>query len=195
LEKAFEKDKSIVTEIRAQRFMQEVDEHLDQYLVRETPLILSGEVKDLAYFRKITHHSKKIGGDLKGSYVSLNPKELGTLAWPVMITWLNESEDKIIKEFKELAPGRAAAGLENSWKAVVEGQGLKLLVERDFDCPAFLDMDGFTLYRRPPKTKHRVISDAVDDLIEKAFQMKTQVIFVQNDKLRDYQRVAVIKRY
>jgi hypothetical protein len=195
LEKAFEKDKSIVVDLRMERYVHEVDKFLDPYIKPDLPLFVLGEKEDLGYFRKVSRHSKNVQGELKGSYSHLEETQLGELSWPLMQEYLNRMEDQAIAEFIELPPSRKEEGLENSWKAMVEGRGLKLLVEKDFSRPAFLDSYGYILYKDPSPDARKALVDAVDDLVEKAVEMNTHVIFVENDKLRDHERVCLINRF
>ena len=82
------------------------------------------------------------------------------------------------------------------WGAVEEGRGLDLLVEKDFSQAGFLTNDKpYQLHLRPPKEPHRILADAVDDLIKEVLEKNGNVTFLENDSLRDYQHLALITRY
>ena len=113
-----------------------------------------------------------------------------------MRNYLDKYENKVIREFEDkIGTNSAVTGLENIWKAVMEGRGWKLLVERDFYCPGFVDSDGYNFYLQPPAGEYKKLADAVDDLIEKTIETKGEVVFVQNNKLKDHDRIGLVTRY
>jgi hypothetical protein len=195
LEKGFEKDKSILAEIRVEHFFHKADELLTHYLPMGMPLIVSAENKELGYFQKITKHTANICGEIRGSYAEVNEKQLGDLAWPVMRSWLEEEQGRAISEYREMPTERIEAGLVNVWRAIAEGRGLKLIVEMDFSCTAYMSEDEYTLYTEPQPDTSRKLTDAVDDLMEKAMSMNTAVLLVQNEKLKEDSRVVLVTRY
>jgi peptide subunit release factor 1 (eRF1) len=104
--------------------------------------------------------------------------------------------EKDVKEFIEkIGEHHAVNGIQEVWKAAKEGRGLKLLVEKDYRKPGFLNNDETHLFLTPPKTIHRIVADAVDDIIEMVWEKNGQVVFTENDLLKDYQRIALITRY
>ena len=58
-----------------------------------------------------------------------------------------------------------------------------------------MEKDAYCLYLRPPQKPHKVLADAVDDVIEMVLEKNGQIFFVDNGMLKDYQRVALITRY
>jgi hypothetical protein len=74
--KGFEKDKSVLTEVRFMTFLRGVDERLKPYLKKDVPLVIAGVKKELGDFEKITHHKDRIVGSVHGSYSTYNRSEL-----------------------------------------------------------------------------------------------------------------------
>ena len=74
--KGFEKDKSVLTEIRFITFLRSADERLKLYLKNGIPLILAGVKKELADFETITHHKDHLAGEVAGSYSNYNRNDL-----------------------------------------------------------------------------------------------------------------------
>ena len=194
--KGFEKDKSELEAIRFKDFFRHTDKLLNDYLVNNTPLILLGVEKELAWFENISVHKKNIIGKITGSYNYSNPTQLADMAWPVMRSHLDNERVQLIKEFTEkIGEHLGISGIQEVWQAAKEGKAFKLLVEKDFRSPGFVDKDAYRLYLRPPQTPHKVLADAVDDIIEMVLEKNGQVFFTDNGMLKDYQRVALITRY
>jgi hypothetical protein len=68
-------------------------------------------------------------------------------------------------------------------------------VEKDYKSPGFTESGSNELYLRPPQKAHRILADAVDDIIECVLEKNGQVFFVEDGMLKDYQRIALITRY
>ena len=194
--KSVEKDKSMLEEIRFKDFFRHPDELLNDYLVGNTPLILLGVEKELAWFENISVHKKNIIGKITGSYNYSNPTQLADIAWPVMHSHQDNERVQLIKEFTEkIGEHLGISGIQEVWEATKEDKAFKLLVEKDFRSPGFVDKDAYRLYLRPPPTPHKVLADAVDDIIEMVLEKDGHVFFTDNGMLKDYQRIALITRY
>jgi hypothetical protein len=192
----FEKDKSALEEIRFKDFFRDTDDLLNDYLVNDMPLILLGTEKELGWFRNISVHKKQIIGEITGSYNHSHPTELANIVWPLMQSHLDNETVELIKEFIEkIGEHRGISGIQEVWQAALEGKGLKLLVEKDFRKPGFVAKDAFRLFLRPPQNSHKILADAVEDIIEMVLEKNGQVFFTENDALKDYQRIALITRY
>jgi hypothetical protein len=80
------------------------------------------------------------------------------------------------------------------WKAAVEGKVFKLIIEKDFRRPGFLNGKS-NLYLIAPRKPCMVLADAMDDLIEVVLANGGQVFFVADGLLTDYKKIAAIHRY
>lgn len=74
--KGFEKDKSVLSEVRFISFLRSADKHLKPYLKNDIPLILAGVKKDLVNFEIITSNKEHIAGEVAGSYSTYNRNDL-----------------------------------------------------------------------------------------------------------------------
>lgn len=195
--KEFEKDKGAMEAIRLKSFFREADKLLSNYLAPGTPLILMGDNKDLILFNEITAHKENIACHIPGNYTTNNETELGALAWKAMKLFLENGKEKLIRNFAELqGKGRGIAGIQNIWQAVMEGNCLQLLVEKDLVIPGFIVGDSnYFLHLTPPEEPHQVIHDSVGRLIQMVLEKNGEVIMLENDVLKDYNRLALITRY
>lgn len=195
--KDFERDKSQLEEMRFGSFLEQIDDTLNSYLVNDTLLIVTGTKKDLAYFKQITNHSRNMAGSITGNYSYTPVTELAARSWDVLKSFIEkERNDKISEFIEKIGEGRGITGIVNIWKAAKEGKALTLLVEKDFSLPGFLlKDDDFNLHLHPPDKPHHILPDAVNVLMDLVFEMKGEVIVVDNEALVDYERIALITRY
>jgi hypothetical protein len=192
----FEKDKSALEEIRFKDFFRHADELLNTYLLGDTPIILLGAEKELAWFENISAHKKHFIKKIAGNYDYYNLAQLGDIAWSAMHMHLDNERVQLIKEFTEkIGEHLGINGIQEVWYAVKEGKGFKLLVEKDFRMPGFVDEEGNHLYLQPPKISHKILADAVDDIIEMVLEKNGHVYFTDNGMLNEYQHIALIARY
>jgi hypothetical protein len=194
--KNFEKDKSILEEIRMRDFLRDTDGVVKEYIDEKTPLILVGAEKDLSFFEEVTRHQKNMIGFLKGNYTYSSNYELGKLVWPKVKSYLDEEKMSLLREFEEkIGQGQAVAGIQDVWKAATEGRGFKLLVEKDFFQPAYVGIEDNNLYLEPSKLAHNKIYDSVEDVIEIILEKDGDVIILENDLLQINGRIALLTRY
>jgi hypothetical protein len=192
----FEKDKSALEEIRFKDFFRHADELLNDYLVNNTPLILLGPEKELSWFETISVHKKHIINKIEGSYNYSNQTQLADIAWPAMHLYLQHEREQLVKEFEEkIGEGLGITGIQDIWSATQEGKAFKLLVEKDYRIPGFVEKEASRLYLRPPQKPHKILADAVDDIIEMVLEKNGHVFFTDNGMLKDYQQIVLITRY
>jgi hypothetical protein len=194
--KSFEKDKPALEEIRFKDFFRQADESLNDYLKNTAPLIILAPEEELEWFEKISKHKKQIVKKIAGSYNYSNQKQLADIVWPAMRLHFDNEIEQLIKEFKEkIGESHGISGIQEVWKAAKEGKAFKLLVEKDYSKPGFVDKDAYHLYLHTPQKPHTILADAVDDVIEMVLEKNGQVFFTDNGKLEDYQHIALITRY
>ena len=194
--KSFEKDKKEFEAIRFKGFYLEIDKRLDTYLGIDGSLIVLAPEKESFLFEKVSKHKKNIIHKVHGSYGYENLKSISDLVWPAMHEHLQNERKQVVNEFKEtIGEHRGVSGIQDIWEAAKEGKAFKLLVEKDYRCPGFVTANDYKLYLRPPKTAHKILPDAVDELIETVLQKNGKVYFTDNDWLKDYGHIALITRY
>lgn len=197
--KEFEKDKSVTEEIRLKSFFRETDEVLDSYLDLDTPLIVIGDQKELAWFRQVTTHEHNIACNIPGNYMRNNEHELSLLTWKAMKLFYKKNKEKLINEFREMkrtTRGIPGVEIENIWRAVHEGRGYKLLVEKDLTFTGYVSNDDENeLYRSTPKHPNHEVADVINRLIEVMLEKNGEVIIMDNGMLKEFMGLALITRY
>ena len=113
-----------------------------------------------------------------------------------MFEHLQHQRDLLIKELEGKMGGHlVVSGIQNVWQATKDGKAFKLLVEKDFRKSGFITDDGYQFHERPTGKPYKIVTDAVDDIMEMVLEMGGQVYFTDNNLLKDYQQIALITRY
>jgi hypothetical protein len=155
-----------------------------------------GAEKQLAMFENVSTQKNSLAEKINGSYTHFNIKQLSDLVSPVIFGYLQNERAKLFEEFKVKVGQRlATSGIEDIWNIAREGKAFKLIVEKDYHCPGFLDVNTNRFSLRPPAGTHIALTDAVDDLMELVFEKGGMVFFVDNGLLKDYHRMVLITRY
>lgn len=193
---SMEKDKSIVEKSRLQDVFHHADQHLKKILPAEALLILCGTKNELGLFKKISTVTNHLAGAVTGSYTHLSLSLLGDKAWSKIKNYLENNKLNIIHNFREMiGHGLATEGVQAVWKAAKAGQGMTLLMEKDFAKPAFVSLNDYILHLKPPAHQFNIISDVVDDIAETVLDKKGEVIVFENGALEDYGHIGLITRY
>lgn len=192
----FEKEKSSLEEIRYKEFYHKADELLNQYVTPGLPIILLGVEKDIAWYEKVSAHSKNIISKIEGNYEYSNEKQLADTSWPAMFEYLQNERNLLIKKMQEkIGEQLVISGIQQVWQATKDGKAFKLLVEKDFRKSGFITDGGYQLHVRPTEKAYKIVADAVDDVMEMVLEMGGQVFLTDNGLLKDYEHIALITRY
>jgi hypothetical protein len=177
-------------------FLRALDRKLLEYLEPESTLLLTGLEKEFAAFEPGTIHKDKVKGKIPGSYDAYNHTELENKCGRIMEALRERTEHEMITLMTELF-GRelVSVGISDVWRSAFSGRGNVLLVEKDLMMPGFIGKDDHQLWLAPPNEQHRIITDAVDDVIETVLEKNGKVLFVENGRLQDFKGIAMINRY
>ena len=168
---------------------------LEQYADKAIPLVLNGARKNVDLFSKNYSQKAVIAGKIRGNYQH-SFYELAASAWDLVYKYQLDKGKQMIDELREkIGQGRGVSGLKPVWKAVHEGRGLVMLVEKDYQVPGFITKDGDHLYLRAPAKEHIVVPDLVDMLSKKMIHKKDKLFFVENGSLEAFGHIALITRY
>jgi hypothetical protein len=183
---------------QAQRdFFRQVDEALTKVLADDPlPVILAGIERNTVFFREVTQNTSSLAGEVYGSFARTSPHELGALTWPQMQEALALRRAERLEQLERaVSQQRYASGLDDCWRAAVEGRADVVIVEEDFHYPAVLSDDGMSLTPAEDATAPGVIDDAVDELIEQVIAKGGEARFVEDGVLASHNRIAMITRY
>ncbi|WP_343693597.1 hypothetical protein [Chitinophaga sp.] len=193
----FEKDKSATEEIRLTSFYREASSRLPLYIPQDTPLVIIGAVPDLGCFRKVAKGAFNIAEEIHGNYMHYNLSKLGVLTWKHMQEYIGNSRRAIIAHLQEQYGKRLTiTGGLNIWRAVMDDRGLRLLVEKDYMLPGFFadnnsDDPQFTTFQH----LHHMTPDMINLIIYLVLKKDGEVMIVENEELKDFNRLVLIARY
>lgn len=192
----FERDKSQLKEMRFENYLHQVNALLPAYLTNKDLLIVTGTERSLSYFSTLSHASNVIG-QLHGNYFYLSLPALGESTWRIIRTHLEKKVEERKRIFENVqGSGEAVFGMAATWQAVWNDQGACLLVEKDFAYPGYLENDHpEKLHLVPPAGPHKILPDAVNVLMEQVQKKGGEVVILENDALKPYQRIGLILRY
>lgn len=192
----FEKDKSAMVDIRVHQFFSKVT----GLLKPDTPMILAGEIQDLSSFKQLAKNHYVIAGEIAGNYFHTGLHELGNLAWKSMKQYIDNAKMAMIRYTKEQHGLRLAiTGGLNIWRALMDGRGLMLLVEKDYTLPGFFGQKNDDELPIPPSQQfqqlYQVTPDVINLLIYLVFKKGGAVTIVAHDELQELNRLVLITRY
>jgi hypothetical protein len=196
--KAFEKDKSILQEIRLVEFLRNADGLLDKYIDRNLPILITGGKKEIADYINITAHKNQIIAYLNGNYSFNGDVQLAALAWSQVQNYLRKQNEKILTHLHELiGTEMIAIGMKEVWEGAKQGKGLELIVEKDFECPIYIGKNDSNIKIKKPLDDHeyKCVSDSVEKTIQKVISKGGKVVFVENGFLKDFSAIVLRLRY
>lgn len=191
-------DQFAYREVQMEKYLHDLDKILSKQLGKKNiPLVLLGERKITDQFKAISKSTDKIIGKVDGNYDKASHHEILQRIEPSLEEKTTVMEKNAMALLDDAVSRRmSASGIAEVWKAVMEKRGRLLLVEKDYNCPAKLGGNKFTLIVNNVKENGiHIIPDAVDDIIEYVLLFGGDVIFVNNGTLPDHQRIALITYY
>jgi len=191
----FEGDKSTNEAKRLKDFYRETDQLLSGYL-GDQPLIIVGPQKDISMLQEVSSHQKNIIATINGNYSNVAIKELEDRVWPALRSWIDEKQQStLLQLIQEEWQQHAVDGMRDVWAAVREGRGYRLIVEKDYTCPAFIDDKTGKLHLKGTRKPQHIITDAVDEVLRLAIEKGGDIVFVDNGALDDHGHISLITRY
>ena len=179
--KGFEKDKSEIQHLRLRKAFREIYNCLVKYLpAKETPLLLCGPQRDISLFESGIDHLDNMVALIRDNNQHAGIRELEELAWHQIKSFTDQQKLKMVDEFKEkIGAGLAVYGMEAVWKAAKEGKGFRMLVEKEYNGGAMVTQE----------------IDTVNEIMSAVLEKNGKIIIVEKDVLKDFKRIALIKRY
>jgi len=185
------KDKSVVAVMRQKSFYKAADRLLEAYLHGQ-PLILTGPTKDIGYFEDVSNHKKDVTASIHGNFSCVPLKTLEDKAWPAVKSFIEMRDQQVIRELED-RNAQVVDGIRDVLRAARNGQGSKLLIEKDFNSADFTDELTGRLRTKSSETTHTI--DAVEDAMRAVIDKNGEIIFVKDGVLEDHKHIALITRY
>lgn len=175
---------------------------IDEVIEKETrgsndPVLVMGDTKMIGYLKNNTRNAKRIIGYIEGNYEHATYNEIRSRIKPHFEVFEGKEQDAAIELLqKAINTDTYSAGITEVWRSAAEAKGRLLLVEKDFRQAARFGDDSYTiLIDGEVENSRSKIADAVDDIIEMVLLNHGDVVFLDNDKLIQYNRIALVNRY
>lgn len=131
--KGFEKDKSVMEEIRIHDYFRVVDQHLHKESHDQSPIIVAAPIEELGIYDQVTHHKERIVAHIHGNYTHKSEGELGELCFPHMVDHITRLNEQRVKDFTEaIGYGKGMQDIREIVKAAREGRVRSLLMEQNY---------------------------------------------------------------
>lgn len=178
-------------------FMIEVDNLLNKHIQKENlPLIILGTQKNRSSFNKISSHKDKIVGQIEGDFDKASILDIEKEVQKVIKEYYKNKQTEALNLLDQaVGQLKFSSGLEDTWHKALEGRIKTLLVEQNYQAFGTINKENpenLVLYdHQVPFGQY----DIVDDLIEQVLSHDGEIIFLDDQKLKDYNHVASILRY
>ncbi|MEV4702894.1 hypothetical protein [Actinoplanes sp. NPDC049316] len=177
-------------------FYRQVDAALGAYArVHPAPLVLVGDERATAAFRRISVNCARLAGTVRGNLTAAAPAELTSRIRAVLDAYLHRRErDALALIEQRTAAGRVYSGMPAAWRAARSQRPEMLAVDETLYYPARIGDDGDTLVPAADVDHPDVIDDAVDDLIELVLLRGGWIAFTTPGVLDRHHGVALTVR-
>jgi hypothetical protein len=186
-------------EINLDKYLRQIDYILsDSIYDLEVPVIVCGVKRAIGHFKKITKNAEHIIDYVEGNYNHNSTEEIYKAIEGSLLEKREQDQQEILDDLEEaMSNKRCVFGIANVWTAAQERKGGLLVVERDYACKAKIGSDKYDLILDDLDIDEPYVTlkDAVDDIIELVVKSRGDIVFVNNGKLEQYNKIALITYY
>ena len=160
------------------------------------PVLICTEESNYPQYVKVADRKEIIMGHLGGNRMEEKAHHIIEAAWPVV---LQIRKDNLAARTQELAAaentGKWVSDFTDIWRAVNQGRGQTLFVQRGYFQPARVVDDTVDLVSEEPTDRSGVVDDIIDDMIEINLQYGGDCVFLPADELEKYRGLVLTTRY
>lgn len=188
-------DAEVVKEETLEKYLHDIDKSLSAELKTfDYPVVICSVERIISKYKKITRNQKSILDYVSGNFEHATIPEIINKIAIVFERKFEKEQEEYLKLLDEAVGKDAfASGINEVWRVAMEQRGRILLVEKNYYCPAKYGKTKYTLITKDiDKNSMYTLKDAVDDLIEVVLKFGGDVVFVDDGKLADHNRIALI---
>ncbi len=159
------------------------------------PLFIIANAALISGFQYLTRHAHAVIQYLQSDEEKMEQDQVLQMLQPLVADWTKVKEKRLLNQLEEAVSNKKlVTGLDNVWQAAVYHGGHLLVIEKGH------------VYTTKNKSLNRVIQETiipfnnfscirnqVDESIEKVLNYGGSVEFVDNDVLRSYEHIALVK--
>ena len=147
-------------------------------------------------FKSKTDYKTKISGELSGDFIHQSAIEKGKLLEKTIHNYIEQEGQKLIDRLNDaIGKDLAVCGIQDVWYSAKSGNGLILMVEKDFEISGYEVSAEPNLYLSIPNKEYDIVRDAVEDCISTVISKGGKVVVFENEKLKNFNKIALIQRY
>jgi len=185
-------------QIATYKLLYHIDSALDTVLnTYPYPVFILGVEKLLGHFKKFTKHAENVIAYVHGNYEDATLSQMEEVLKPHIAAWKEVKQGKLLNQLEDAEDKKKLVfGMKDVWREATNHRGRLLVVEKNYRCAAQHGGSEEKIEEvTAPYNKFPLIRDAVDDTIEKILANGGDVDFVDENVLKDYQRIALIEYY
>lgn len=138
----------------------------------------------------VLHVNKNRGNE------SDKPHHIVNDVWPAMYGYLKEKNARRIEELNQaVSTGKFLSDVNDIYKAIMEGRGQTIFVHNEYFQPGMIKENRIHLLDEVNRNDIDVTDDIIDKLIEKNHTFGGDVVFIENDDLKDFHGIALSTRF
>lgn len=174
-----------LNDVQLRTLLQTVDHHFAHYYEQDPlAMVVSGTERNQAAFASVTAYPGVIIGTVDGDHSATSLRDLGDIVWPIVKGVMAGAGNKVTRELEAATlTHNVSFGMDAVVESVDSGAGVTLLVE-----------DGYVV---KPEETNVLLDDndnAVDVVIDKVLALGGNIVFVEDDSLAKFKRMALILR-
>lgn len=171
-------------------FFNVADKRLQKYLTENPePLILAGDVKTVAYFNEMMDDSRHVIAQVNGSFDQMPFHEIIKNVYPLIEVYRKEKDDVYFNAIeKAKSAGLLVTDVNEIYNVVLAGNADTLFIAKDFNLKGEIKDNIISLSDKGTK-------DIILALIDKTTKAGGKIIFCDDDLLKKYRHLSLIKRF
>lgn len=160
------------------------------------PVVVCTEERNLHHYLKVADKTHLVIGHLNKNRLDEKAHHIVSDAWPIVQQANRERNDQRLQELQSaVSTGKFLSTPGDIWKAIHEGRGQTLFVQRGYFQPAVINGDDIELVALSEANHPDVVDDIIDEMIEANMRFGGDAVFLSENLLHDFQGLALITRY
>lgn len=178
-------------------FFNRVDKNFQEAYRKESHEVFICTVeRNHQFYQDVTDNKSVILGGINRNADHATLAELSQWCWPKVSDILKKRRHEVLEELARAeSANKVKTDMNDMWRASGEGRCDTLIVEKNFMQPAIVSEDRNSIKIAADAKAPGVYDDIIDEIIERAMQTNSRVVFVDDGSLEKYQRMAMILRY
>jgi hypothetical protein len=160
------------------------------------PIVLATESRNFDHYFKVSDRKDLILGHINRGRDDDKAHHIVAEAWTLVLDLIKTRNEARMSDLRSaVTSGKFVSDYNDILKAIREGRGKTLFVRKGYFQPAILENDVIQLIENRGNNMKNVIDDINDELIEMNMAFGGDTVFIDNDEMDLFERIALITRY